>query len=197
MSSSQCVSNPLPFYSMDMLDSPFVVAAVVVLAGGYVILRRSIGEPVNVRDLAVPPLVLLALGVREVARGDALTVVQLYGLIGVGALAVVLGGLRAATVRLYMREGVLWYRYPPFTYVIWGATALVGAAARLGTYAITDLPTSAQTLYLSVGLTMAGESVVLAARGLLSGERFAAEGRDVEATKQVIHDEMRARFRRD
>lgn len=182
---------------MDMLNNPLVVAAVVVVAGGYVIVRRSVGEPVNVRDLAVPPLVLLALGVREVLRGEALTVGQFYGLVGLGALAVVLGGLRATTVRLYPREGVLWYRYRAFTYVMWVATALVGAAVRLGTYAITDLPASAQTLYVTVGLTLAGESVVLATRGLLSGERFAAEGRDSEVTKRVIHDEMRARFRRD
>ncbi|MPV35633.1 DUF1453 domain-containing protein [Georgenia subflava] len=182
---------------MDVLDNPLVLAAVVVVVGGYVIVRRSVGEPLNVRDLSVPPLVLLALGVREVARGDALTVGQLYGLVGVGVLAVVLGGLRAMTVRFYLREGVLWYRYRLLTYAVWVATALVGVAARLATYAVTDLPASAQTLYLSVGLTLAGESLVLAARGLLSGERFAAEGRDAEATKRVIHDEMRARFRRD
>ena len=46
-------------------------------------MRRSIGEPVNVRDLAVPPLVLLALGVRELARRDALTVGRFYGLVKV------------------------------------------------------------------------------------------------------------------
>lgn len=81
-------------FSMDMLNNPLVVAAVVVVAGGYVIVRRSVGEPVNVRDLAVPPLVLLALGVREVLRGEALTVGQFYGLVGLGALAVVLSTLR-------------------------------------------------------------------------------------------------------
>src|SRR5690606_31521388 len=40
-------------FSIDMLNNPLVVAAVVVVAGGYVIVRRSVGEPVNVRDLAV------------------------------------------------------------------------------------------------------------------------------------------------
>ncbi len=180
---------------MSLLDNPWVVTAVVVAAAGYVVLRRSIGEPLNTRDLAVPPLVLILLGVREVARGEALTATQLTGLVVVGALAVLLGGVRAATVRLYVRDGALWYRYRPLTYAMWVLTAAVGAGARLGTYALTDLPSSARSLYLSVGLTLAGESLVLAGRGLLSGERFAAERRDSEATRQVIHDEMRTRFR--
>lgn len=182
---------------MHLLENSWVVVAVVVVAAGYVILRRSVGEPVNARDLAVPPLILVVLGVREVARGDALTTAQLTALIAIGALAVVLGGARAATVRLYVRDGALWYRYRPATYLMWLVTGILGIGARLGTYALTDLPTSARSLYLSVGLTLAGESAVLAVRGLLSGERFAAEGRDSEATRQVIHDEMRTRFRRD
>ena len=181
---------------MHLLESPWVVAAIVVAAAGYVVLRRSVGEPVNARDLAVPPLVLVVLGVREVARGDALTTTQLAGLVVVGGLAVLLGGARAATVRLHLRDGVLWYRYRPLTYAMWLVTAAVGLGARLGVYALTDLPDTARSLYLSVGLTLGGESLVLAARAFRSGERFAAEGRDAESTRQVIHEEMRARFRR-
>ena len=124
---------------MGMLDHPVVVAAIVVVAAGYVILRRSVGEPINARDLAVPPLILIVLGVREIARGEALTSAQLIGLVVVGVLAVLLGAARAATVQLYLRDGVLWYRYRPLTYVTWGVTALVGLGARLGTYELTDL----------------------------------------------------------
>lgn len=173
-----------------------VVVAVVLIGAGYVILRRSIGEPLNVRDLAVPPVILLVLGVREVSNGDPLTTAQVAALVGVSAIAVALGALRAATVRLYLRAEVLWYRYRPLTYATWVVTGVMGAAIRLGTYTLVDLPSSAQSLYLTFGLTLAGESLVLAARGVLRGQRFAPESRDSAATRQIIHDEMRSTLRR-
>ncbi len=180
---------------MSVLENPWVATVLVVVVVGYVVLRRAVGEPLHARDLLVPPLVLGGLGVREVLRGDGLTSVQVLVVVVLGALAVALGGARAATVRLYLRDGTLWYRYRGLTYLTWLATALVGAAVRAGTHAAVDLPGSARTLYLSMGLTLAGESLVLALRGARTGARFAPEGRDAEATRRVVHEEMLARLR--
>lgn len=180
---------------MSVLENPMIVGAVVVIAVGYVIVRRFVGEPLHLRDLAVPPLILLLLGVREVIAGDALTAGQTTALVAVGAIAVIFGGLRAATVGLYLRDGELWYRYRPVTFLAWGITAVVGALVRLSVYAGTDLPDGSRSLYLSAGLTLAGESLVLAARGWCSGERFATAGRNSEVTKKTIHSEMKNKLR--
>lgn len=143
---------------MHLLENPWIVAAIVIGAVGYVIVRRTIGEPVNVRELTVPPLVLIVLGAREVVRaggvGDGLE-----WLIAAGVVSVLCGAARAATVRLFVRDGVVWYRYTPTTFATWLITAAIGVGARLAAFA--EVPEEARSMMLTIGLTLAGEGLIL------------------------------------
>src|ERR1041384_8380301 len=102
----------------------WVLIAVGVVA---VVVRRTRGEPLNLRDLAVPPLALLGIG------GYALTKVHLDAVdvlwLAVGSLVgLAMGVLRGSSVHLFTRDGNLWQRYTPRTFGYWGLSLAINLA---------------------------------------------------------------------
>ncbi|MFE6866741.1 DUF1453 domain-containing protein [Kitasatospora sp. NPDC057692] len=152
----------------------WLLVTVIAVAAVAVVVKRLIGEPVNLRDLFGPPVVLTALGVwsvLEAGEPDGADVGWVVGgcLIGLG-----LGALRGATVALSRRDGVLYQRYTGRTFLVVVlallASALYGLlAGRLGMHE------AARPVNLSIGVGFLGEALVIGGRGLRGGTPFAPE----------------------
>jgi hypothetical protein len=153
------------------LTTILVIAAAVL----YVLIRRFTGEPFDTRHLVLPPVLLIALGGYQVSHAFEKGTLS-HGLpdgavLGAGALLAVAGGVvRGLTVRVFVRQGRLWYRYTALTIVVWaavaGARVAEGAAADgLGA----DPAVVATALPLMLGLSLLGEAAVIARRGIATG----------------------------
>ncbi|WP_431902100.1 hypothetical protein [Nonomuraea sp. bgisy101] len=149
------------------------VLNIVLIVGlvGYVVVRRMIGEPLNARDVYVPPLVLIGLGI-HVLSAVALTPVDVLWLVISGLVALGFGAMRASTTGLFEREGVLWQRYTWRTLVVW----VVSAAASIGVGLLATrfgLHEQARPISLSIGVGLAGEALVTAVRARVIGVPYA------------------------
>src|SRR5258707_219296 len=98
---------------MDALQILLIAALVIFLIG-----RRFAGQPVGARSLLVP-LILTGMGVKQLAghHGIGTGAVTLLGIEVLIAIAA--GAARAATIKLYLRDGHLWQRYTPVTLAVW------------------------------------------------------------------------------
>ncbi|MFD1933484.1 hypothetical protein ACFSKW_18670 [Nonomuraea mangrovi] len=149
------------------------VLNIVLIVGlvGYVVVRRMIGEPLNARDVYVPPLVLIGLGIHALSA-VALTPVDVLWLVISGLVALGFGAMRASTTGLFEREGVLWQRYTWRTLVVW----VVSAAASIGVGLLATrfgLHEQARPISLSIGVGLAGEALVTAVRARVIGVPYA------------------------
>lgn len=141
--------------------------AFVVLA--FVLVRRLAGSPVTGRRLVVVPLILTAWGAAQLHDGFSRTL-HAYGtdigLLVVGALIAVAGGLvRGGTVRLFARDGQIWYRYTWVTVVVWaGLIAVRVAQITVGGAVGADSSVLGGALPLMLGLSLVGEAAVVGAR---------------------------------
>ncbi|MGW2375259.1 DUF1453 domain-containing protein [Kitasatospora sp. NPDC001683] len=150
-----------------------LIAAVVVV----VVVRRLRGEPLNPRDLLVPPVVLTGLGLWALSQHHGLGAGD-YVWIGAGAvLGTAFGVARGATIRVYEREGVLWQRYTGWTFLAAAISlALMAGFAMLAEHH--GLASDARPVQLSIGVGFLGEALVVGYRALTSGTPFAPESRD-------------------
>ncbi|KZM74419.1 DUF1453 family protein [Nocardia terpenica] len=153
--------------------TPALIVAAVAIVVIVVIIRRFAGEPLNAKDLFVPPIVLLGIGVYILMKQDPTGIDIAW--ICVGLLAgFCCGALRGTTIRLLTRDGVLWQRYTPRTLAVWVLSVAVTAGvsilgARLCAHA--DMrPTQ-----LSIGVSLLGEALVIGLRALSTGHPFAPE----------------------
>lgn len=155
---------------MDMLNTLIIVGLVV-----YVVARRMAGQPLVAKDVFVPPVVLVAVGVH------GLTGVELSGLdagwlAGTAVLGVAFGALRAATTVVYPRQGVLWQRYTWKTLVVWVVTFAISFG--VGALAVaTGMHAEARPMTLSIGVGLLGEALVILLRARTAGVPFAPGGR--------------------
>lgn len=152
----------------------WLLAVVVVAVVTAVVVKRLRGEPLNVRDLLAPPLVLIALGVFALVRAEDVTGVDFAWLVPGLLLGIALGALRGATVRVFARDGVLWQRYTGRTFLVLVVSFLLTAgygllASRLGMHE------QARPAQLGVGVGFLGEALVVGLRGLATGVPFAPE----------------------
>jgi hypothetical protein len=139
----------------------WVLIAVAVVA---VVVRRTLGEPLDLRDLALPPLVLLGIG------GYALTEVHLGAVdvlwLVVGSLVgLAMGVLRGSSVHLFTRDGRLWQRYTPRTFGYWALSLAVNLAVGY----TASLYTDARPVTLSIGVGLLGEAIPVGLRALRAG----------------------------
>ncbi|MFI7678042.1 DUF1453 domain-containing protein [Actinophytocola sp. NPDC049390] len=154
-----------------------VVVGLVIVAVGYTIVRRTIGEPLNARDLFGTPVVLLAAGGYGLAKVPYVTGVDVVWLAGTSLAGLAFGVWRGATVRLMVRDGALWQRYPVRTYLVWTVSLVVNGglgflAARAGAHP------DARPLALSIGVGLLGEAVAVGVRAMSTGVPFSPESRD-------------------
>lgn len=155
---------------------PGWLTVVLVVAGiGYTIARRAIGEPLAARDLFAAPVILVALGVHRVAEHGHLAVADWFWLVCTAVVGLAFGLLRGTTVRLLVKDGVLWQRYPAKAYLVW-VLSFAGNGA-LGFLALSaGMPGDLRSMPLSIGIGLLGEALAVGARGLATGVPFAPSG---------------------
>ncbi|MEV0680644.1 DUF1453 domain-containing protein [Actinosynnema sp. NPDC050436] len=153
-----------------MLTWVLIGAAVVA-----VVVKRVLGEPLNGRDLVVPPLVLLGIGGYELTK-TSVTAVDVLWLVGGVAMGLALGVLRGATIKVYERDDVLWQRYTPWTLAVWVGSFAVNAGLGFAASA-SGVHADARPMALSIGVGLLGELVPVGLRAIRSGVPFAPERR--------------------
>jgi hypothetical protein len=155
----------------------WMVVALVVAAVVYTIVRRAIGEPVNVRDLFGAPVVLLVIGGYSLGKVPDVTGVDIAWLAGTSAAGLTLGVWRGATVRLMVKDGALWQRYPARTYLVWVVSLVVnGGLGILAAHA--GMQADARPMTLSIGVGLLGEAFAVGLRAMATGVPFSVESRD-------------------
>lgn len=154
-----------------MLSGP-VQVVVIIAAIGYVLVRRLLGEPVQVKRLLVLPAVLCLVGLVHLTKvpQTALSVVFLVVTAGAGA-AIGLG--RGLTVRVSERDGAAFLQYTAFTVGLWVASVGVkfGAGFLLGAIDPVAERASSSGLLLTLGIGVLVEGVVVLAKATRSGSR--------------------------
>ncbi|MEV0645137.1 DUF1453 domain-containing protein [Phytomonospora sp. NPDC050363] len=154
-----------------------IVAGVIAL-----IVKRFLGEPLNARDLCLPPLVLVGLGVYSLTKVDVIDARDVMWLVAASLVGVALGAVRGTTTVLYTREGHLWQRYTVGTVLVWafslGVNFGVGYLASLG-----GMHPEARKMTLSIGAGLLGEMITVGLRALRTGHRFAPDKDDSPARR--------------
>ena len=179
---------------MNAIDILLVVAGV-----GYVLVRRMIGDIVQVKSLLILPAVLTVVGLFQLDDLHDVDVATV-GFIAVGvALSVVIGAARGMTVYLAPRGGELWMRYRVATVALWVLNFAVKGAVIPVEVAVTGHSVSDAThgLMLSIGLGILTESAVVLLRALhRDGTVVWSKGGDGQAhTPAPAFDRARDRVR--
>jgi hypothetical protein len=148
---------------MSAMQILLVVAAVI-----YVIGRRFAGSPVGSRSLVLP-VVLTGYGLVQLAQGHGIGALSIGLLVVEMLIAVVAGGIRAATIKLYVQDGHLWQKYSMLTLAVWIGLIVV----RIGTLAVGNamgahLP-EGPAIMATFGVSMVIESLVVAKRAASTG----------------------------
>ncbi|MFI1972291.1 DUF1453 domain-containing protein [Streptomyces cinnamoneus] len=154
----------------------WLLAGLIAVAAVAVIAKRLGGEPLNVRDLFAPAVVLTALGGWSVYRAHDLTGGDLAWAVAGVALGLALGALRGRTVHVFEKQGVLWQRYTGRTFLVIALSVpVMGGFALLA--ASMGMHEQARPVQLSIGVGFLGEALVIGRRGLVSGIPFAPDRR--------------------
>ncbi|GAA4607611.1 hypothetical protein BJY16_006421 [Actinoplanes octamycinicus] len=146
----------------------WVLGGIIVVAVAAVVLRRLIGEPVNPRDLWVPPVVLTGIGLWILVRTSGLRPADYAWLVAGCVLGTALGYWRGRAVVVFEKGGALWQRYDGRTFAVVIGSLLVMAgfglvAARLG------MRPEARPVQLGIGLSFLGEALAVTRRGRRAG----------------------------
>lgn len=147
-----------------MLSGP-VQVVVIIAAVGYVLVRRLLGEPVQVKRLVVLPAVLCLAGLLQLTKvpQTPLSVVFLVVTVAAGA-AVGLG--RGLTIRVSERDGVPFLRYTALTVGLWVVNAAVkfGGGFLFGAIDPAAEKASGSGVLLTVGIGVLVEGLVVLAK---------------------------------
>jgi hypothetical protein len=159
------------------LTTALVALVVIVL----VMARRFAGEPLEARRLILPPVLLLAFGAYALSKvdfGGVHKAVVDGAVLGAGAVIAVLGGLvRGLTVRVYVQNGHVWYRYTLLTAGVWVALIALRLGQTLaGRVFGADQAVLAAGLLMVLGLSFLGEAAIVARRAMATGAPFAPRG---------------------
>jgi hypothetical protein len=158
---------------------PMAVAQILLILVllGYLVARRLAGQPYTITRLFTVPAILLGYGLYQlttvhVSAGGA-------ALLAVEALAgLAFGVARGLTIRVYPRDGYLWYRYTPATVALW----LVAIGARLGIALAAHQPgVPAAGVFAALGVSLLGEAAVVLPRARRTGVPLATGRRGAQA----------------
>jgi hypothetical protein len=174
------------------------VEVVLILAAVcYILARRMIGEPAQAKRMLILPAVFLVIGLSDVS-GDTQSMVSILFLAGTGAISVVLGALRGASVRVSERDGLAFIRYTGVTVGLWVVNLVIkfGANFALGTVDAHDAASVSNSLFLTLGAGMLVEGVVVLARVLRTESRVVwSKGDDGQPHKMSpFLDELQGRL---
>ena len=154
-----------------MLSGP-VQVVVIIAAIGYVLVRRLLGEPVQVKRLLVLPAVLCLVGFAHLTKVPQ-TATSLVFLLVTAAAGALIGLGRGLTVEVSERDGVAFLRYTVPTVGLWVASIAVkfGAGFVLGAIDPVAERASGSGLMLTLGLGVLVEGLVVLAKAARSGSR--------------------------
>ncbi|MGW1071961.1 DUF1453 domain-containing protein [Streptomyces sp. NPDC002537] len=152
----------------------WLLGGIIAVVAIGVVIKRLRGEPLNARDLLIPPVVLTGIGVISLTKAHGLTGTD-FVWAGAGAvLGVAFGALRGSAIAVFEKEGVLWQRYTARTFLVLVVSFLVMAGFGL-LAAKAGMHKEARPTQLSIGVSFLGEALAVGLRGLLSGVPFAPE----------------------
>ncbi|MDT8913308.1 DUF1453 domain-containing protein [Amycolatopsis sp. PS_44_ISF1] len=155
-----------------------VVLIIAVIA--YVLIRRLAGEPAEAKRMLILPAILIAVGLSQLDDLGRSGVAVLF-LAGTTLVSAALGALRGVTIRLPRRDGIVFMRYTAVTIVLWvvNIAVKIGAGLLLGAIDPAGSDALGGTTFLTVGVGMLLEGVVVLARALRTGDQVIwAQGRD-------------------
>ena len=145
-----------------------------------VIVRRFAGQPVRAQSVVLP-LGIAAWGLVQL-RGAHPGPTDLAFVAAQAVFALAVGAARAATIRLYLRDGQLWQRYHWSTLVVW----LAAIAMRFG-FAVagqlTGVHVVASSLLFVLGLSLVAEAALVGYRARATGAPLAPPRRRVRLTR--------------
>lgn len=185
----------------------------VAIAGVFVVLmvvRRLAGQPVQGSRLVLPPLILIGVGGYQLAtHAGELTGTAAVSLVVTAAVSVVFGVARAATMRLFERDGYLWQRYTGWTFLVMVGAFAARAGVRLvlpmtGGHVDTHNPGAMfsgsaghvlmATMLLTSGLGFVGESLVIGSKVMNSGVPLAPSGRGGGSLGGLVNSAVNSRM---
>ena len=153
-----------------------IVAVVGIVA--YVIGRQLLGEPLRGKRLLILPVLLLVVGVANVAsrHGHHPKVIDIVLLVIGAAIAAVVGLSQGLSKRLEVRHGSLWGQMPIRSLWLWGALVVSrGILDGLGYAVGARVATGSAAILLTLGINRLAQAVVVAPRALAAGIPFAPE----------------------
>lgn len=150
---------------MELLKTWWPVLVLVLLV--VVVVRRIRGEPLDLKDAIVLPVILLVIGGRAVADVD-LTIADTVWLTVLSLVSLCFGAARSATTVIEHREGVFFQRYRWTTFVLLVASLVVGAVLGLVAQQF-GMHEEARPLTFTIGLGLAGEGAITLLRAARVG----------------------------
>ncbi|MFI5910732.1 hypothetical protein [Dactylosporangium sp. NPDC051541] len=153
------------------------VAAIVLLMA-----RRFAGEPLEARRLILPPVILLIVGGYTLAQVDFATAathpVIDGAVLAMGAILAVAGGIvRGLTVRVFVQNGHVWYRYTLVTIGVWLTMAVLRVGQLFAGRALhADQAVLSAGLLVVLSLSFLGEAAIVGKRAIATGAPFAPQG---------------------
>lgn len=148
----------------------FVQALVIVALIVWTLARRLAGQQLQARRMLMLPAVVTVWGVWQL-DGVHLTASEAV-LLGVQAvISIGLGGLRAMTIQVYLRDGVAWFRYRWLTIGLWAVTIAVRVVFAVATGALNPATSDAgiPSLLVGLGVGLLAEAGVVVARVTVRG----------------------------
>lgn len=142
---------------------PLLVIAVLVI----VVVRRVRGEPLDLKDAVVAPLVLLAIGTRTIID-VAPTPTDIFWLVALSVVGLGFGAARAATIVIERREGQLIQRYRWTTFALLVASLIAGGVLGLVAHRF-GMHEAARPMTFTIGIGLAGEGLITLIRASRRG----------------------------
>jgi len=150
---------------------PALIAVIVIAVIVIVVIRRFRGEPVDAKDLAVSPVILLAISVKDLWDFDHWTAANVVFLTVSIIVGLGFGLLRGASTVLFAREGTLHQRYTAKTLIVWVISLAAGAGLHFGAQFI-GAEEAVRPMTLSIGLSLLGAAIACGWRGVQTGTPF-------------------------
>ncbi|WP_370949434.1 DUF1453 domain-containing protein [Amycolatopsis sp. cg5] len=138
---------------------------------GYVLVRRMLGQPAEAKRMLVLPAILVVIGLWNIESVTGSSIALIF-LVVTTVIGIGLGALRGLSIRLYHQDDIVFMRYTWVTVLLWvlNIGVKVGAGALLAT--LDKSTDSNSAMFVSLGLGLLAEGVVVLAKALRSGQQI-------------------------
>lgn len=150
---------------MDLLRTWWPLLVVVLLV--VVVVRRVRGEPLDLKDAIVSPVILLVLGVRSLLEFQP-SATDLAWLALLSAVSAGFGALRSASTVIECRDGMFIQRYRWTTFALLVASLVVSAGLGLLAQQL-GMHEDARPLTFTIGVGLAAEGAITLLRAVKKG----------------------------